>query len=520
VAATTLPDLCIGWHAVDAGPAPLSALFDNPPLMQPNVDPALQHHQWRTAVEQDQASLDQQHLLATPVWYPLPKGGQHAVLPVYGGSSASWDNLIAGLLIAANESGFDKIRVANLVQWNLYGSIEQIGRTARSLAIRFDTVSAQGSTIDLFAQATPDDLTSMIVDVLRVDSNGSGRRDAARDKQELLQVAGLLDQPVDLSRLRDALTIALGAGQPAGSAFTPGELRGLRDHKANVVSLQHEVASRLSNLLADIRELCMFRRDSSLSVRRLGSGPERVRTLEVGAGAAHERELARDLIARSLGRLFAMPSPTNDMLIIAGAETLAPEVLTDLAASATRLSKQLVLLFSEDSEDAQRMLGHAGSGFAVFLRLANRDLAESAARFLGKQYTFVVNGVSIADGCTQDWNDSYVTSQSSTRTRGRTSGSNSGSSGIALSLGRSFGTSVSQSLTNANSQSSGVGGSTSQITTTSQSRVHEYVIEPEVFQGLDEFVMLVVVDRTVVLANCDYRIRKEPGTSTFPYPQP
>lgn len=215
-----------------------------------------------------------------------------------------------------------------------------------------------------------------------------------------------------------------------------------------------------------------------------------------------------------------MPSATHDMLIVAGAELLSPEVLRDLTASAQRLDKQLVLLFSEDSDDAQRMLGHAGSGYAVFLRLANPNLAEAAARFLGKQYTFVVNGVSIADGRTREWSDSFGTTQSSTKTRGTSSSSTSGSSGGTLNFGRSFGTNVSRSFANGSSQTSTSGGGTNHTVTTNQGRVHEFVVEPEVFQRLDEFVMLVVVDNAVVLANCDYRIRKQPSTSAMPYPLP
>lgn len=521
----SLPDLRIGWQAVDPGPPPLSRLYDQPPAVVPGIDPAEQHWQWRQAVEADQQRITTAYLQSTPVWYPLPKAGHHPVLPVFGGSPATWDNLITSLVVAARHAGFDRVRVANLVQWSLFGSLEAIGRRASKFALRFDSVSAQGSTVDLFARTSAADLSALVVDVLRVDSQGYGRRDAARDKQELLQVAQLLDtDTVTLERLGQAVTAALGGGATPGSSLSADELRRLRDYGARVVKQQREVADRLSNLAADIRELLMYGHDPKLPPRRLGPsvapGKEQVRALEVGGGATHEREIAREIIARSLARGFATSSGTRDMLIIAGADTLSTEVLDNLTASAQRLDKQLVLLFSEATEDAKRALGYAGSGIAVFLRLANRELAEAAAQFLGKQYTFVVNGISIADGQTREWSESVSTSQSQTRSRSTSSSTNSGSSGFALNFGRSFGTSVSNSLTSGTTHGATSGSGSSHVVTQSQGRVHEYVIEPEVFQSLEEFVMLVVVDRNVVLANCDYRIAREPGVSPVPYPMP
>jgi hypothetical protein len=515
----SLPDLCVGWQAVDPGPGPLSPLYDDPPAGGPGTDLVAEHAAWRRAVEADQHRLEQQHLASMPVWYPVPTLGRHPVVPVVGGSAASWDHLVTGLVVAANDAGFDRIRIANLVQWPILGSLEQVGRSARSLSIRFEQVSSEGSTIDLFGRSGPD-LASLIVDALRVDPHGTGRRDAARDKQELLQVLGLLDGPVSLGRAAEALSVALGANPAASSALAPSEVRALRDHRATVVALQREVAARLSNLLADVRELALYQRDPSISPRVLGSGPDRVRTLEVGGSGSVERELARELIARSLARAFASPTTTNDLLVIAGAEHLAPDVLTDLAASAQRHGKQLVLMYAEGGDDLARMLGHAGSGFAIFLKLANRSLAEAAAEFLGREYTFVVNGISIAEGQTEEWNESLATTSTSSTTRGRSSTSTSGSAGLALSMGRSFGTNVSRSFSTGSTTTQGAGRSASSTTTTSRGRVHEYVIEPEVFQRLDEDVMLVVDDDAVTLASCDYRIHKAPSRSAVPYRAP
>jgi hypothetical protein len=504
VAHQNAPTLCVGWHGVEPPAAPVSPLYDRPPAPARGVDLAAEHHRWRLAVEADQRAIDRQHYAAVPVWYPIVKGGEHLVLPVYGGSPTTWDNLIAGLVIAANEGGFDRVRVANLVQWDLWRSLRRIARTAKSLSVRFEAISPRGSTLDLFATPSVDDLVALVVDLLRIDTQAVGRREAARDKQELLEVARLLRPPVDLGRLSEAVAVALGANPPPTTGLAAVEVRDLRDHRTNVVAQQPDVSTRLSNLQADLRELLLYRRDTKSPALKLGSGPERVRTLEIGAGATHERELARDLIARSVARMFATPGITRDLVVIAGAELIPADVLNDLTATAQRLAKQLVLLFSEDSPDGQRLLGYAGSGFAIFLRLANPALAEAAASFLGRQYKFVVNGITLTQGENRDWNDSL--------THTDTSGRSTGMGGGSFNFGRNFGTSVARSL------AAGRGVNTAKAV--AQQRVHEYVIEPEQFQQLEDHRMLVVADGAVTLASSDFAIRKDPGRSIHPFVAP
>ena len=61
---------------------------------------------------------------------------------------------------------------------------------------------------------------------------------------------------------------------------------------------------------------------------------------------------------------------------------------------------------------------------------------------------------------------------------------------------------MTRSFESGTSSTSSNGGSQSQTRTASQGRVHEYVIEPEVFQQMEEDMMFVVVGRTVLLASC------------------
>jgi hypothetical protein len=513
------PDLFVGWHAVEPPPAPLSPLLDTPPVVADQRDLPAAHRRWRVAVEADQRRLvaaNRQRL----VWFPVPRSRAFPVLPVFGGTAASWGRFIASLALAASRAGYARFRVANLLQWQVFDGLAELAGAERAFSLRVDTVSSAGSALDLFANLTGDELASLLVDVFRTAPGPQGARDAARAKQELREVARMLGGPVTLERFRDALDVVLGrrAGASATGSFDPAELRALSDYHADVVSRRKATGNRLADLHRDLADIALYQHSASRRARRVGVGDAHVRALQVADGdGIHEQEIGRELLARAVARGFGEPADGRDLLVVAGAETLAPEVLDNLANAAHRRGKQLVLMFATITDRAERTLGHAGTGSAVFMRLPNHADAKIAAEYLGRQFTFVVNGISIADGETSQWNETYGTSTGTVIGASTTHGNSVTNVGLlARHFGRSFGTTVSTSFTEGATHSTGTGGSRQRTRTVSRRRVHEHVVEPEVFQLLEENLMLVVDDRTVTLASCDHTISRLPETSTSP----
>ncbi|MFC7612837.1 hypothetical protein ACFQV2_03465 [Actinokineospora soli] len=216
---------------------------------------------------------------------------------------------------------------------------------------------------------------------------------------------------------------------------------------------------------------------------------------------------------------FAFASRTGpDVLVVVGADALATEVLDALSGAAQGTGKRLVLVFGRITDDAAGVMGYAGADCAVFLRLPNHRDAQQAADYLGKHFTFVVNGFSISEGRTDQWSESRTRSTSSTTGTSQTWGSSS-SVGLngALSAGRNFGNTVSDSFTSGSSDTTGHGGSTQATWSSTAGRVHEHVVPPETFQRLDDGLMLVVRDRTVVLAVCDHTIASSRSASAVPW---
>lgn len=244
----------------------------------------------------------------------------------------------------------------------------------------------------------------------------------------------------------------------------------------------------------------------------VGAGKLSIRWYDVMSGhSAQEVELGRQLSARAVLQAFKRPT-SNELLVIIGAERLSEEVRDEMVNTAHAGDKRVALLYTQINDAGQRMLGYAGASLAIFLKMPNPQNATVASEFLGREYKFVVNGISIAQGHTQDWSNSYGSSTSHGRSRSRSSSSNSGWGG-GFNFSRSVGSTVTSSFERGTSETHTTGGSSSTTTTTSTGRVHEYVVEPEVFQQMPDDMMMIVARETVMVASCCNELRWSKQTS-------
>ncbi|MGW4210935.1 hypothetical protein ACWEIJ_23290 [Lentzea sp. NPDC004789] len=505
--------LVVGWHPIELGDPPLSPLFDQPPPAA-GADPAQANALWRKDVEADQRRLARLHQ-SRPAWYPVVAWEDVQVLPVFGGTPALWAKLLTTLAM----SWIGRVRMVNLTQSDLFGPLRSMASASGIPDVRSDVLSARGSTVDVFGRRTPDELAALVTDVLRPAPGGQGRNEALRARQELVRVQKMLAVQNDLARLRDAIALLLGHPQRSiTSVFDPREQAELRDYRADVVDQNQHVSARLNDLHGDLDGLLGFARDPARASRTTGAGPFRVRTYEVErAGSTHDAELARELLSRTATLAFAAPYQHPDLLVVAGAEALAPEVLDVLKGTAQRRNKQLVLLWGRITDDAKTTIGLGGVDCALFARLPNRQDAVYAAEHFGKEFTFVVNGFSLSENETEQWNEAHTKTVGVTTGTTHSSGRSS-STGLngALSWGRNFGTSLSTSLSVSNATSHGIGGSVGVTRQSSIGRVQEHVVQPEVFQQLDDGIALYRRDVTVMVAVCDPAIASSGRTSPAP----
>lgn len=470
----------------------------------------LAHRRWRAAVAADEDNLRRARMKG-PLWYPVPLDDGIFVLPVYGGTPAAVEQLATTLVMSGLESGVANCRVVNLSGWDVSADLKNQMQPAKRNTAQFEEIGPGGSTASLFGNPDAGELVALVVDSLRGSSDRNSARQSQQERLELERVVRLLRGRATVARMVDAVSVALGASS-AGTTLTVDETRDLQDYFAVVTGQRRATQDRLSDLLADLEAIARFDRAPGRQPERVGSGPTSVRWFDVAPGrSTDEVELGRQLLARAVLQAFGRAG-TPELLVVLGADRLADEVRDELVAAAQRARNRVVLVYTQLSAAGQRMLGYAGSPMAVFMRLPNPSDATAAAEFLGREYKFVVNGISIAEGQTQEWSNSFGTSTSRSTSRTSTSSSSSGYAG-AFNFSRSVGSSVTSSFERGTSTTTTSGASRSTTSTTSSGRVHEFVLEPEVFQQMPEDLMLVVGNGTVVVASCQNRLRWSKQTS-------
>lgn len=508
--ARALRPLNLGWHPIEPEVGPRSSLLDHPPAPDGgNLES--DYRRWRLAVEADEAALRQTQL-AGPLWHPVALPNHVNVIPIYGGTAEAIEQVATTLVTSGLESGLDACHVLNLSGWGLTTSLRDQMKVASKNRAQFEEISSKGSTVNLFGNPDVGQLVALLVDALRTSEDRPTGRQSQQEQQELIKVVKLLQGNVTIERIIDAVDIALGADGSA-TALTIAEVRTLQDFFASVVSQRRATQDRLSDLHLDLKALRGFAKAPGVSPDIIGAGKLSVRWYDVMPGnSSQEVELGRQLIARAVLQTFKRLG-AKELLVVIGAERLSDEVRDELVNVAQATGKRVALMYSQINDAGQRMLGYAGSSVALFLKMPNSQDATVASEYLGREYKFVVNGISIAEGQTQDWSNSYGSSSSQGRTSSTTSSQNNGWGAGGFNFSRTVGSTVARSFERGTSQTQSSGGSTSTTSTTSSGRVQEYVVEPEIFQQMPDDMTMVIATDTVMLVSCQNQLRWSKQTS-------
>jgi len=242
-----------------------------------------------------------------------------------------------------------------------------------------------------------------------------------------------------------------------------------------------------------------YRRDAQPNLRRIESYLYPLRTLgrpdeearreltclalEPG-GRNAGTELLTDLIVQWLiNRVTDRAHPPGGVVVVVGADELAPVHLNRLADACIRRDVRLTNVFRHLRDDALRAIGGGAVGF---MRLGNHEEAAAAADFVGREHRFVVSQL----------------------TRGLSGGHS-----------QSEGDSVSRDWTRTVTVAEQSGWHEAE----SSSRVYEYTVEPRTFQGLPDYALVLVEHTTagpvVRAAECDPGLVLLPRLSTDPLPE-
>jgi hypothetical protein len=200
-----------------------------------------------------------------------------------------------------------------------------------------------------------------------------------------------------------------------------------------------------------------------------------------------------------------------DFLVLLGADRISRNSLELLGTYSEREQLPVLLFFEHLRDDAVQVIGGGGAA-AVFFTLANHHEAKEAADFIGSQYKWVESQRTRA--YSESLTRSRGTEESENVSESHTSGitGDSGMRHTTHTSGKSVGETLSEAIARSQEYSS------------SEQRVREAVIEPEVLMGLPVTGMICVEvqpDGTRIAANvdCHPKINYIPRVSKVPRPR-
>jgi hypothetical protein len=171
----------------------------------------------------------------------------------------------------------------------------------------------------------------------------------------------------------------------------------------------------------------------------------------------------------------------SGFLAVAGADHLGAETLHDLSVTARRAGVRLALLIDQPQGELEKTVGTGGA--VCIMKMYNHRDANLAAEFIGKGHRFVLNQVTrqVGKSLSDTGGDSFATTTGEGATNERKRSAMPGrQTGMSNNRGHTW--TGTRSWT----------GTDNISTSTSSSRVYEFVVEPHELLGMPETSFILV----------------------------
>jgi len=462
--------------------------------------------------------FEQNRVATADCWFPVvPSPGSHLIC-AFGGASPTWAFALGTIGASMLGSG----RRVFVIDVSRRRSVDGLWELARhqGYPVSPGSLPSQTPMLPSSEGLTWDSLATILSEV-----SHSAQRDAAvsrherhEDRAVLREVAACLDQgiPVSIARLEAALRMVGSAGAlPGDGSLSDGEYDRLT-MLYNDVQRQHGgVMERVTRLGRMLRGLHMAESPAAGAGSPMGTADSgaslRVMSIDKKADEL-DSEILSDLFFQLL--LHSMPNGAvpAEFLILLGADRISRNSLETLSTYAEREQIPTLLFFEHLRDDAVQVIGGGGAA-AVFFTLANHREAQEAANFIGSQYKWVESQR------TRAYSESITRSRGTEKSENVSESYTRGVSGLdrMFHSTESHGTTVGETLTEAIARS--------EEYSSSEQRVREAVIEPEVLMGLPVTGMICVEvqpDGRRIASNvdCHPKINYIPRVSKTPRGRP
>jgi hypothetical protein len=441
---------------------------------------------WQRRVAEFEQS-EQRRIAGADCWFPVvPSPGSHLVC-AFGGSSRTWAFTLGTIGASMLGSG-KRVFIVDLSRRKSADGLWELARR-QGYPVAPGSLPSESPSLPPFEGMTWDSLTTILSEVSHAAQRDAAisRHERHEDRAVLREVAGCLDNDgqVSITRLEAALRVvgSVGALQGTG-AISDNEYDRLSVLYNDVQRHHGGVMERITRLERMLRGLHLLEHQEGPSgvAGTLGAVPS-LRVVGIDKRADElDSEILSDVFFQLLLYSMRVGAVAADFLILLGADRISRNSLEILGTYAEREQVPTLLIFEHLRDDAVQVIGGGGAA-AVFFALANHREAKEAADFIGGQYKWVES------------QHTRAYSESMTRSRGSEESEN-----------------FSEAITRSEEYSS------------SEQRVREAVVEPEVLMGLPVTGMICVEvqpDGRRIAANvdCHPKINYIPRVSRVPRAQ-
>jgi hypothetical protein len=508
-------------------------------LLQAHLQPFQQFHaqeearyqavaqRWNAAAAAHNAAIQQaSHMQANaPQWYPIQPVAPARRLDVFGGdpSRHGWALLLATMGTSVLSSG-SGIGLLDLTGQDVGGALESFA-IGRGIAARRLDLPGGLDRLELFTGLSSDELADLVARAVAGAEQTGEREGEWRRSYSFL--AGVVRAVV--KALED------GSGTPPRFARIAAGVQVLRRTYREGPLTDDEVG-RLNELIDDFsgypeasRELYFLSEQLGLLatpsaqdpvplVGAAGSNGVLARgsfgVVTTSPGDRRDRKDMLDLLlvlsvknAMARGGASAVP----EVLVVAGADRLGPDLLTDLSDQCQRSGVRLMLMMDHLHGNLNTLIG-AGST-VLLMQLGNHKDAEEAAAFIGREHKLVISAMTreVSTSFGDGGSDSFgISSQDGTTSSPGGAFHRRAPEHDSLNESRSHSWQQARNWSLTEGLSSG----------TTQSRVYELAVEPSAIQTLPATAFVLVDNaagsRRVITGDCNPGISLRDRVSLSP----
>jgi hypothetical protein len=435
-------------------------------------DGTVRRHQQETA-EANQAAARR---AAGPLWYPVHPVSEPTRVDVFGGDPRrhGWASILVTLGSSVLAGGH-RLTVLDLTGQDVGGGLLRVAAAAglRSREIELD----DGTELDLFDGLPRPEIAECLAYALTGRAEGGDlRQERALVTEVLRHVVDSLDGTVTFARLAAGVQV-LRQGSP-GDALSEDEVSRLAAHVGDLDP--NEWTARQLRFIASQLGV-LDRLAPGTGIQRPLWTQDALSVIATPGGRDDRKELIDRLLVALAERGMAGTGRFATFLAVAGADHLGADTLRVLSEQARHANVRLLLMIDQPQGDLEKT---AGTGGAVcIMKMYNHRDASVAAEFIGKGHRFVINQVTrqVGQTFTDGGGDSFAaTTGQGSSTKQRRSGGAGRGTGLSDSRGHTW--------TGVRNWSSADNVSTS----TSSSRVYEFVVEPHEILGMPETAFILV----------------------------